>query len=277
MTWNIRRRIPGPLARPVDRWDQRAPRIAMVLQEQAPSLLGIQEALPEQVDFLRATLADTHGVVGQGRGRGHTGEASPIIYDTRHLQLLGWRQQALSNTPDKPGSVSWGNIFPRALVAAVFREHASGSRFLVINTHLDHLSARSRLRSAGVIRQIITDSGLPAIVTGDFNASQRSRTHWALLEDNLLRDTWDEAHHHLSEDWGTFPNYRPPVRGGRRLDWILGSPDWTVHGTGINARQYDGAWASDHLSVHAFMIPPGQAGDTTYNDRQFHPPTEGFQ
>lgn len=274
MSWNIRRRVPGPLTRSVDRWERRAPRIQAVLEEQSPAILGIQEALPDQVDFLHTVLGPAYGFVGQGRGRGNTGEASPIFYHTDALELISWEQQALSETPGKPGSVSWGNIFPRALVTAIFLSKQTAKRFLVINTHLDHLSRHSRVRSAQVIRQVIRDSGLPVIVTGDFNASQNSRTRSAFTRDDLLRDTWYTATHRCTQEWGTFHNYRKPKSSGRRLDWILATTDWQVHRAGINQRQYDGGWASDHLAVHALMIPPGSG--TTY-DRQFHPPTEGFQ
>lgn len=267
MTWNIRRLIPGQLTRRADRWTTRAPLIREALSELRPTILGVQEALPEQTAFLQQVLGPSHRFVGRGRGRHHAGEATPIFYDTTQLELLGWEQQALSDTPETPGSVSWGNIFPRAFVAATFRHRATGNRFVVINTHLDPLSRRSRLRSARAIRDHIRSTQLPAVVTGDVNAHQRSATFQAFTSTNVLTDTWATAAGHLTAEWGTFPNYRDPTPGGKRIDWILSTRDWQVHRAGINARQYAGAWASDHLSVHALLIPPGETGNDDPHDR----------
>ena len=43
--------------------------------------------------------------------------------------MLGWRQTALSDTPDVPGSTSWGNRTPRLVVDATFRDLATGIEF----------------------------------------------------------------------------------------------------------------------------------------------------
>lgn len=267
MTWNIRRRIPGQLTHRADRWATRAPLIREALSRLRPTILGVQEALPEQTAFLQQVLGPSHRFVGRGRGRHHTGEATPVFYDTTQLELIDWHQQALSDTPEVPGSVSWGNLFPRAFVAATFRHRATGTRFLVLNTHLDPLSRHSRLRSARAIRDHIRTTQLPAVVTGDVNAHQNSATFRAFTSDNVLTDTWSAATGHLTAAWGTFPNYRAPRPGGKRIDWILSTPDWQVHRAGINARQYAGAWASDHLSVHALLIPPGETGNDELHDR----------
>lgn len=267
MTWNIRRLIPGRLTRRPDRWEIRVPLIRAALNDTRPTILGVQEALPVQMDFLRQTLGPSYGSVGRGRGRHHTGEATPIFYDATRVELLDWQQWALSDTPEVAGSVSWGNIFPRAYVTATFRHRATGTRFLVINTHLDHLSRSSRLRSARVIRDHIHAHHLPAVVTGDFNAHQRSATFRAFTNSNGLTDTWSAAAGHLTAEWGTFPHYREPRSGGRRIDWILSTPGWRVHRAGINARQYAGAWASDHLSVHALLSPPEETGNDEFHDR----------
>ena len=277
MTWNIRRLIPALMAREHDRWETRAPRVSAAIVDTAPTILAIQESMPEQTAFLRDVLGSRYQFVGQGRGRDNAGEATPIFFDSKRLELITWEQRALSNRPGKPGSVSWGNIFPRAFVAATVRDRHTGTRFLIINTHLDHLSSRSRIRSAGAIGEFIQKQTLPAMVLGDFNATQGSKTHGAFTRSGALSDIWSVADQHLTQAWGTFPNYKDPTPGGRRIDWILSTSDWQVHGAGINARQYAGGWASDHLSVHALMIPPGNTGNDALNDRQFHPPTQGLQ
>lgn len=273
MTWNIRRQMPALVARRVDRWEARKPAIAALLTAEQPTVIGFQEVLPEQAQALQDILGSPYQCVGQGRGRDHVGEATPIFFDTTRLTLEGWQQYALSDHPERPGSRSWGNLFPRAFVAARFLDHQTATRFLVINTHLDHLSRRSRLRSGQAIRAFIQQCGIPAMVTGDFNTDQHSRTHRIFTGDDVLHDTWAAAARRLTTEWGTFPNYRDPTAGAR-IDWILNTPDWKVHRVGINAYQYAGVWASDHLPVHALLTP---SRNGSHHDRQFHPPSEGVQ
>ncbi len=273
MTWNIRRQIPALVARRVDRWETRKPAIAALLTAEHPTIIGFQEVLPEQVHALRAVLGPAYEFVGQGRGRDHVGEATPIFFDSTRLTLESWQQYALSAHPDVPGSRSWGNLFPRSFVAARFFDHQTSTRFLVINTHLDHLSRRSRLRSAEAINAFIQQRGIPTIVTGDFNTGQHSRTHRIFTGDNVLHDTWTAAARRLTTEWGTFPNYGHPTVGSR-IDWILNTPDWDVHRVSINPCQYAGAWASDHLPVHALLT---LSRNGSHHDRQFHPPSEGTQ
>ena len=261
MSWNVRRRMPVLLSRPTDRWDRRMPRIRDLLQEERPTLLGAQEALPEQVAFLRDCLGRNYRALGRGRGADGGGEACPILYDDRRLELLDQHQHALSDHPHRPGSRSWGNLIPRIVVMATFRGRRTGRTFLVINTHLDHLSRRSRARSAQAIRQVVSGHGLPAVVTGDLNEGPGGTASRTLCADGPLMDSWDVAEHHASQEWGTFPNYRRPRRGGRRLDRILVTPNIRVTRVAVNPRDYDGGWPSDHLPVQAELLP-AEGGDS---------------
>ncbi|WP_218221565.1 endonuclease/exonuclease/phosphatase family protein [Nesterenkonia sp. Act20] len=261
MSWNIRRRTGRFHPRVADRWHRRAPGVRALLQAERPTLLGAQEVLEEQSRFLVESLGADYGVVGQGRGPRGGGEASPIFYDAGRLELLDCEQTALSDAPYRPGSTSWGNLIPRVLVSARFRDLQTSTVFLALNTHLDHLSARSRLRSAQVIRERVLHSGLPAVLTADFNADGASAPLAELLQDAALAETWAAAEHHDSHEWGTFANYRPPRRDRPRIDWILATPGIRVLRTAINAQRHGGAWASDHLPVHAVVTLPKE-GDT---------------
>lgn len=161
MSWNVRRRRTLPSARGADRWNTRAPRLRSLLSAERPTLLGAQEARTDQAEFLRSSLGMRYGIVGRGRGTGGRGEGCPILYDAERLELLDWNQTALSDRPDRPGSVSWGNIIPRILVTASFHDRATGQTFLALNTHFDHLSERSRRRSAQAVRGAAAEVGCP--------------------------------------------------------------------------------------------------------------------
>ncbi len=257
MSWNIRRRVRHLIPKAVDRWDRRAPALRELLQAERPTLLGVQEALPDQARFVGDSLGDGYRQVGHGRAADGRGEGCPIYYDAERLQLRDWEQLALSNRPTRPGSTSWGNILPRILVSATFEDRATSRRFMVLNTHLDHLSARSRLRSAQAIRDVVSTAVLPAVVMGDMNAGAGSVPLRKLLGSGLLAETWAKAQSHDSEEWGTYSNYQTPRSGIDRLDWILASPAFRVDRAAINQQRNADAWASDHLPVQAVLILSG--------------------
>lgn len=259
MTFNVRRRLNLSL-RAADKWRDRRSAVKELIATERPTLLGSQETLPDQADLIRDALGPDSRFVGYGRGGSAGAESNPLYYDSGRLELLEWRQSALSNRPDERGSVSWGNLMPRALVIAVFRDRATSAEFVAVNTHLDHLSRRSRLRSAHQIRRETADRGLPAIVMGDLNAAAGSPAVRELLAEGTLTDAWAAASDRVSPEWGTFAHYRDPRVGVRRIDWIFVTPTIGVVRAGINARRIDGWWPSDHLPVQAVMRMPESGG-----------------
>lgn len=273
MSWNIRRRLPHLRRDHPDRWDRRAPLIRRVLREERPHVLGVQEALPAQAESVLAALGDGYRRLGRGRGAEGAGEGCPLFYDSRRLEVRGWRQLALSEQPWQAGSRGYGSIIPRVAVVAELRDLETGGELTVVNTHLDPLSRRSRVRSAQQIRELVSASGRPAVVTGDFNAGIGSESHRELADGVALRDPWARSVGSTAGDTdggqatdpdgdlGTFANYRAPRAGRPRLDWILVSPDVGVERIATSAEPVDGAWPSDHLAVHAVIRIPatGQA------------------
>lgn len=261
MTLNIRRDL-GALAWPrADRWEVRRSRLRALLRAEQPDVLGVQEALPAQAAEVSAALGPSFHRVGHGRLAGPRGEGCPLFYDADRLELRGWRQVALSRTPDRPGSRSWLSVSPRVVVEASFRDRRTGAVLTVLNTHLDAFSPWARLRQAQRVHDIAATSTVPVILLGDFNAPAGTAPWRALEADGILRDAWTAAVSRRTPPWSTFAGYRSPRRG-RRIDGILTSPALPVRRAGTNARQYGGGWPSDHLPVQALIdlapavIPP---------------------
>jgi endonuclease/exonuclease/phosphatase family metal-dependent hydrolase len=253
MSYNIRRRLDRPSVRPSDRWTRRRPLVEALVRAERPTLLGLQEVRPDQAVALREALGTGYRLIGRGRDTDGGGEGNPLFYDDSRLELLTWSQEALSERPDEPGSRSWGNLAPRVLVTATFRDRATAATLFVINTHFDHLSGRARRQSALVVRRRVAAENHPAIVMGDLNAGERSPAVKELLGDGVLRDSWAAASVHLTPEWGTFEDYRPPRVGEKRIDWIVVSAQLEVRSAAINPARIDGAWPSDHLPVHAVV------------------------
>ena len=78
--------------------------------------VAASDDLPPRVDALQHELAEgpcldaalgpAYARIGYGRNANRDGEACPVFYDTARVELLDWRQLALSNTPAVPGSRS---------------------------------------------------------------------------------------------------------------------------------------------------------------------------
>lgn len=261
MTYNIRRRMPHVRRGHPDRWETRKWFMRLLLEAERPTILAVQEALADQAAFVASSLGSSYQRVGHGRNPNGRGESVLIYYDTQRLRLDGWRQQALSATPDKPGSRSWGNMVARVVVSAEFTDLATGSHVVAFATHFDQRSRRARQLSARVIVSLATaahqaDAAAAIVVMGDVNADVYSPVYRELTVGGFLRDTWLAAAERLTPQWGTFPNYRVRRVGGKRIDLILVGPGVEVLRTGINAVRFDGAAASDHDPVQAVLQAP---------------------
>jgi len=256
MTYNIRRRMRQNAPKSPDLWSRRQPLIRRLLSRERPTLLGTQEALPDQALFISAVLGPHYRRIGYGRNADGTGEGCPLFYDSRRLHLESWRQIALSETPDVAGSRSWGNMIPRIAVVARFIDVKTGEPLRVINTHFDHIARRARLHSAEQLAALATSSDEPVIVMGDTNTDVGTAPFEAIAGDaGPLLDAWATAGVRLTPPWGTFSNYRAPRTGRKRIDWILVSPDIEVREAAINASRFDGAAASDHEPVQVLVRP----------------------
>jgi len=259
MTFNLRRPTDSALQRRADRWSTRAPAVSALLRTSRPAVLALQEALPHALPTVRDALGAAYRSLGRGRGPEGRGEGTPLLFDSARLSVRTWRQEALSDEPDRAGSRDRGTPFPRILVWAEFEDRRTGSVFLAVNAHLDPLSARSRDRSVSRTHALLRDRMLPTIVLGDFNAGPRSKTLQRMLDGGPLVDAWTAAHTRRTPEWGTHANYRRPRTGARRIDGILTTPDIDVRSVAIDSRRFDGVSPSDHLAVHGILRIGGTA------------------
>lgn len=169
MSYNIRL---GSADDGTNSWKYRYPASALMLLDQQPDVVGIQEALDMQVAYLRE-FVDGYKLVGVGRDDGKKeGEYMAILYKTQTVKLLKWGTFWLSDTPDTP-SLGWDAACRRTATWAFFRHKATGRKFLMVNTHLDHVGKQARIKGMALILDRIKElnpEGLPVVLTGDFNA-----------------------------------------------------------------------------------------------------------
>ncbi|MGH3240278.1 MAG: endonuclease/exonuclease/phosphatase family protein [Spirillospora sp.] len=257
MTYNLR----GVNDPPPRDWKTRLPLVEHVLRDHDPDLLGVQEARWHQVRDLRRALPG-YGWIGLGTQGGTRDQILAIFYRTERFEVLDFDHFWLSGTPSVIGSATWGNRYVRMVTWAKFRDRRSGTVMYQVNTHLDNLSADSRRRSARLILDRVRgfQSGVPVVLTGDFNATAgASDVYTTLVGPGAFRDTWTAADRH-GPQYRTENHWLPPERDGKRIDWILTRGAVRAVWTEIDPYRAGGLYPSDHNPVVAHLeFGPGTA------------------
>lgn len=248
-------------------WANRQDMVCDVLRTHAPDIVGVQEALRFQLDDIRAALPQ-YAEIGCGRDDGKTkGEYSAILYRKDRLDVNDSGTFWLSDTPDVPGSITWGNACTRLCTWGRFIEKNSGKAFYHFNTHLDHVSQFSRDKAIVLIAQHIRDRAHPdpVILTGDFNTGENNSVVRYLKGEQelpaagdgmaknptVLVDTFRVRHPDATET-GTFNGFKGN-RSGDKIDYILTLPGVNVLSAEILHDNKDNRYPSDHFPVMAVI------------------------
>ena len=136
----------------INQWKNRTDKVATLLKKYNPDLLGVQEAMHNQMMDLQKELPD-YAFVGVGRDDGkEKGEYSAIFYKKDKFEMLKQNTFWLSETPEVPGSKSWDAAITRVVTFAVLKDKSSGKSFIYSNTHFDHVGREARKQSATLIK-----------------------------------------------------------------------------------------------------------------------------
>ncbi len=154
-------------------WDYRRHASINMVREERPALIGTQEVLAGQLEFLRENLPE-YEAVGVGRDDGiSAGEHMAIFYRKEAVEMIGWGTFWLSETPEKP-TMGWDAACHRTCTWARLRDKASGKEFALMNTHLDHIGKVAREQSIRLLMQRMAElvgADTPVVMTGDFNST----------------------------------------------------------------------------------------------------------
>ncbi len=244
-------------------WKFRKRLLFKSLGDMSPDIMGVQECLPFQADEIKQNVV-THEFTGLGRFHGvpadgiheHlSGEHCSIVYKTERLELHECGTYWHSDTPDIPGSMTWGNDLPRITTWGIFEDRRSNRRFVMFNTHFHGdepyvRNATSQL--VGKIEQIAGD--LPVILTGDFNLDPESATHEILTGKSgseskmVFKDIWEAVG---KQESGSGTSHSFTGEPESRIDWILVSDEFEpVSMTRMRVSE-NGIHPSDHFPLVA--------------------------
>jgi len=268
MTFNIRadEGLPRELG-----WDVRGELVARIFRTYEPDVVGIQEGLKHQVDYLITRLPD-YVMVGEGLRGGTEREHNALFYKRNQFYLREAGSFWLKPIPD---IVTWARL---AFIS-------DGREFVVMNTHL-HQYQRPDDPTAWYMlldkaREFAEKYEVPVFLMGDMNEEKGVSAGWRILcigEGIQFRDSWLYARARIgpvvSFDFReSVDTPCDPSLWYKRIDWILFMGDVTpLSIVTIMDKINEAYYVSDHRPVLVkFAFEP-----VTYTPPELAPPALSY-
>ena len=243
MTYNIRLNTD---ADGINKWDNRKEGIVSLIKNEDVDILGIQEALPDQIEYLSNQLKD-YNYIGEGRNGGNSGEYSAIYFKSEKISLKEEETFWLSETP-RVASIGWDAAIKRIVTLGVFYIKNSKKELIVYNTHFDHIGKVAREKSARMILNHITKNNYQdrqLVVMGDLNSNTDE------LPIKVLSEKLDDSFkmYTLKDPIGTFNGFDINSKLSDRIDYIFTKNIKIIDYRHIDKKLPNGLWPSDHLPI----------------------------
>ncbi len=263
MSFNVRGsyRDPGT----PNAWRERAALNVETIRRCAPDVIGFQELQSGNLATYAETLPRYSRVLGPEYGNASRPSWNAIFFDPERLRPIDSGGFWLSETPHRRSS-SWDSRVVRSATWALLE--LGDLTFLLLNTHLDHVSNSARVEGGRLILRRVANLlarhvvEMPVILTGDFNCRPGSPTYLAFLdagfEDTYLAAQEREGAHTFHRFEGAGYRDARPRLGPRRIDWILlRDPRGRLRPEGHRiVRDHAGeTYPSDHYPVLADLAP----------------------
>ena len=245
MSYNIRM-SGNPEADGPNYWDFRKEASLNLIHDENPTVFGLQEACPDQMDYMVENLPE-YGYIGVGRDDGkRKGEFMSIFYKKDEVELIDGGTFWLSETPDEV-SKGWDAACFRTCTWAILKKKDTGKKFVYMNTHLDHKGKVAREESIKLIverAEKLTGGKLPVFITADFN-SPTSNAIFKPMQEAML-DARVEAP--VTDDRGTLNCWgtTPP---GVVIDHVFFRGAEAQKFEVLRDKDYGAPYVSDHYPV----------------------------
>jgi len=257
MTYNLK--FASPTFQPS--WEVRREMQLDLIKKYDPDIIGTQEGLKEQIDFLADHLTE-YVVVGEGRKGGDDDEHMAIFFKRDKFRLrelqsfqLSKKQEVIGSGPGvNPRMVTWARLAMKDISPESedgrypenYRGHWKNTReFYVFNTHFFNgkKDSLARFNAARLIMHRIDklerfgawDEERPLFLMGDFNCRPGSAPYKVMVEES--RSTFSSQFRNSFED----PN---------KIDWILYKGDVKVLSYEDVQYNVDGVYPSDHTPIY---------------------------
>ncbi|HIF21423.1 MAG TPA: endonuclease/exonuclease/phosphatase family protein [Gemmatimonadetes bacterium] len=256
MTFNIRT---SNISDGDNSWPYRKELVVETIRKFAPHVVGMQEAISEQIDYLTSELPEYRWLGIDRRLNGGLGlsEHTPIFYRHAELAPIESGNFWLTDTPDRPPVPSTGARRRRGggriVTWARFHHLETGRAVYVFNTHLSLRRGQGQINSVNLILERIEalPPGSTVIVMGDFNNVAEQSDLWKVATANGLDDAWLLADERRGPEL-TLSDFGPPDPGRTdRIDWILVGGEVGVRSVETVLHNEGGRYPSDHYPVAA--------------------------
>lgn len=214
----------------VELWEMRRDGLIATILAEKPLVIGTQEGLKDQLDFIRENLPG-YDYIGQGRDADGGGEYAAIFYDTERISINVSGDFWLSPAPDEAGSRMPDEDLPRITTWMRTQIDDYDQPVQFINTHLTYAEERIPAQMEVLATRIAqhNDPSVETILTGDFNTGRHHEAIEPLRELGFV-DAWTFAEKHSGPIF-TFAEWQPwtaedaeAVVEENRIDWILYRP-----------------------------------------------------
>jgi len=256
-------------------WDIRKKMQVDLIKKYEPDIIGTQEGLKEQIDYLERHLPE-YTVIGEGRKGGDDDEHMAIFFKRDRFRLREMSSFQLSDTPEvlgsgpsfSPRTVTWARLSfinisegEHGPYPMNYRGHWENTQeFYVYNTHFFTKNTpghkKAKLNSAKMIMEKIRDlehfggwkDERPVFLTGDFNSDPGSDVYRTFVGAENAKCPF------LSKECYTF--LEDSKKGGKGIDWVLYKGDLKVLSFEILDYNVDGEYPSDHKPTFVkFLFP----------------------
>ena len=246
MSYNIRLSSGTIKADSIYHWEHRKQASLNLMHEENPTVFGLQEACPDQMDYMVENLPE-YGYIGVGRDDDkRKGEFMSIFYKKEEVEFIDGGTFWLSETPDEV-SKGWDAACFRTCTWAILKKKDTGKKFVYMNTHLDHMGKVAREESIKLIverAEKLTGGKLPVFITADFN-SPTSNAIFKPMQEAML-DARVEAP--VTDDRGTLNCWgtTPP---GVVIDHVFYRGAEAQKFEVLRDKDYGAPYVSDHYPV----------------------------
>ncbi len=249
-------------------WEERRERVFRTITGYDPDILTVQDALRYQLDHFHAEIPG-YAEVGSGRINGVSfGEYAAVMVRESRFDILEQGTFWFSDTPDLPGTRSWGNEAPCICTWVALNDRINHTVFYVFNVFWDETSVYSRMENALLLSRRIAQRRLPGtevILTGNFDAGEQATSIRFLKgeipfpEEGKERFTFQEFRDSFRliyperKEAGTYHRYLGGLNG-EKTDYILVSDGVMVKAAAILTARLEDGFPSDHFPVTADVI-----------------------
>ena len=258
MTFNVKNSGDRIDRKTINRWENRSEKIVNIIRKYNPTIIGLQEVLKDQFQYLIDEL-DDYSYYGIGRDDGiSTGEYNPIFSQKDLISVIDQGTFWLSDTPSIP-SKTWEGCCTRICSWIKISKPVG---LVIMNTHLDDQIQDTRLKSLEVINNWLSKLEDRLILMGDFNFTRESLEYRKIADNSQFKDCFLEGY--KGSDITRLITYhgytgKKYSQNNRFIDYIFTSEDLIVNLAEIiyhNQGGHRDTFPSDHWPVYVKLSLP---------------------